>query len=96
VSSEDGFEWRGSAHWGPSEKQKGDSEMIGRLLSRHESNAALVVALSGAGAVLVATGGGPHSAGKLLSAVLSNPVPRTSERSRSEAPIPAPGSVIAT
>jgi hypothetical protein len=69
--------------------------MIGRLLSRHESNAALVVALSGAVAVLVARGGGSLFAGKLLSAVLSNPVPRTSERSRSGAPISAPGSVIA-
>jgi hypothetical protein len=52
--------------------------MIGRLLSKEESNAALVVALSGVVAVLVARGRGPLAAGRLLSAVLSNPVPRTS------------------
>ena len=69
--------------------------MIGRLLSNEESNAALVVALSGAVAVLVARSGGPLSAGRLLSAVLSNPVPRTSERSRGEVSLPAPGSEIA-
>jgi hypothetical protein len=69
--------------------------MIGRLLSNEESNAALVVALSGAVAVLVARGRGPLSAGRLLAGVLSNPVPRTSERSRGETPIPAPGSEMA-
>jgi hypothetical protein len=69
--------------------------MIGRLLSKEESNAALVVALSGALAVLVSKGRGPLSAGRLLSGVLSNPVPRASERTRHEASIPAPRSEIA-
>jgi hypothetical protein len=69
--------------------------MIGRLFSKEESNAALVVALSGAVALLVARGRGPLPAGRLLSAVLSNPVPRSSGRSRGAAPIPAPRSEIA-
>ena len=69
--------------------------MIGRLLSKEESNAALVIALSGAVAVLVARGRGPLAAGRLLSAVLSNPVPRTSARSRAQTPNAAPGSEIA-
>jgi hypothetical protein len=69
--------------------------MIGTLLSKEETNTAMVVALSGVVAVLVAKARGPLSAGRLLSAVLSNPVPRTSERSRGAAPIPAPGSEIA-
>jgi hypothetical protein len=59
--------------------------MMGRLLSKEESNAALIVALSGAIAVLVAWGRG----------VLSNPIPRTRQRSRGEAPIPESGSTIA-
>ena len=57
-------------------------------------NAALVVALSGAAAVLVARGYGPSAEG-LLSGVLSNPVPRTSGRTRGEAPLPARRSSIA-
>ena len=69
--------------------------MIGRLLSEEESNAALVVALSGAVAVLAARGRGPLSAEGLLSGVLSNPVPRTSGRTRGEAPLPARRSSIA-
>ena len=69
--------------------------MIGRLLSKEETNAVLVVALSGAAAVLVARGRGPLSAGRLLSGVLSNPIPRQSARNRGEAPTPAPRSEIA-
>ena len=68
--------------------------MIGRLLSE-ETNAALVVALSGTIMVLAAKGRDSLSMGRLVSGVLSNPVPRSSERSRGDAPIPAPGSEIA-
>ena len=59
--------------------------MIARLLSKEESNAALVVALAGAIVVLVARGRG----------VLSNPIPCTSVRARHEVSIPEPGSKIA-
>ena len=59
--------------------------MIGRLLSMEETNAALVVALSGTIAVLVTRGRG----------VLSNPIPRTRVRARHEVSIPEPASKIA-
>lgn len=59
--------------------------MIGRLLSREQTNAALVVALSGTIAVLAARGRG----------VLSNPIPRTRVRVRHEISIPEPVSKIA-
>jgi hypothetical protein len=65
-----------------------------RALSK-EINAALVVALSGAVAVLVARGYGLPSAEGLLSGVLSNPVPRTRGRTRGEASLPARRSSIA-
>ena len=57
--------------------------MIGKLLCKEEVNVALVLALSGAVMVLVAKGDGPLSLGRVVSGVLSNPVPgpqRTSER----------------
>ncbi len=52
--------------------------MIGKMLSKEEVNAALVLALSGAVTVLVAKGGadGPLSLGRVVSGVLSNPVPK--------------------
>lgn len=49
--------------------------MIGRLMNG-EANDVLVVALSGTIAVLVANGRGRASLGRVLSGVLSNPVPR--------------------
>ncbi|MDQ4128890.1 MAG: hypothetical protein M3151_13245 [Actinomycetota bacterium] len=49
--------------------------MIGRLMTSDEVNGALVVALSGAIAVLVAKGPGRASFGRLLAGCLSNPIP---------------------
>ena len=49
--------------------------MIGRLMNGG-ANDVLVVALSGTIAVLVANGPGRASLGRVLSGVLSNPVPR--------------------
>ena len=61
-----------------------------RALSK-EINAALVVALSGAVAVLVARGYGLPSAERLLSGVLSNPVPA---REDGPAEKPPPGAAF--
>jgi hypothetical protein len=63
--------------------------MIGWLLSKEETNAAMIVALSGTVMVLAANGRGPLSMGRLVSGVLSNPVPRQSRRTRADAPLPA-------
>ena len=49
--------------------------MIGKLLGKEEFNAALVLALSGAVTVVVAKGDGALSLGRVVSKVLSNPVP---------------------
>ena len=49
--------------------------MIGKLLGKEEVNAALVLALSGAVMALVARGNGPLSLKRVVSGVLSNPVP---------------------
>jgi len=51
--------------------------MIGNLMNSGEVNGVLVVALSGAIAVLVANGPGQRSFGRVLSGCLSNPVPRS-------------------
>lgn len=51
--------------------------MIGKLFSSEGANAALVVVLSGTVATLVAHGPGRASPGRVLSGVLSNPVPRS-------------------
>jgi hypothetical protein len=50
--------------------------MIGKPIGKDEVNAALVVTLSGALMVLVAKGGGSLSLGRVVGAVLSNPVPK--------------------
>ncbi len=50
--------------------------MIGRLIANEGANAALVVALSGTIATLVAHGPGLASFGRALSRVMSNPVPK--------------------
>lgn len=60
--------------------------MMGTLLSK-ETNATLLVALSGMAMVLAAKGRRQLSAGRLLSGVLSNPVPRESRRG--DKPLPA-------
>jgi hypothetical protein len=49
--------------------------MIGKLMSS-EANTVAVVALSGTIAVLVASGPGIPSLGRILSGALSNPIPR--------------------
>ncbi len=49
--------------------------MIGKLMTSDEVNGALVVALSGTIAVLVAKGPGRASLPRLLSGCLSNPIP---------------------
>lgn len=49
--------------------------MTGKLFGKEGANAALVLALSGAVAALAAGGGRPPSIGRLVSGVLSNPIP---------------------
>jgi hypothetical protein len=51
--------------------------MIGKLTTNGGANTFLVVALSGTIASLAAKGPGRASLGRILSGVLSNPVPRT-------------------
>jgi hypothetical protein len=48
---------------------------IGELLARDEINAAAVLALSGTLVVLVAKGDGSLSLKRMVSALLSNPIP---------------------
>ncbi len=50
--------------------------MIGKLLRSEGTNAALVVALAGTVAALVASGPGPVSLKRVAAGVLSNPIPR--------------------
>ena len=50
--------------------------MIGKLLRSEETNAALVVALTGTVAALVASGPGRVSLKRVVAGVLSNPIPR--------------------
>lgn len=50
--------------------------MIKELFAKHEANAVLAVALAGTIAALVANGPGRLSLGRILSGVLSNPIPR--------------------
>jgi hypothetical protein len=63
--------------------------MINELFSKEEVNAALVLALSGAVMALVAKGDGPPSLGRVVSGVLSNPVPGVAAVTR-RYPVPAP------
>ena len=49
--------------------------MIRKLLGKEEVGAAAVLALSGALVVLVCKGDGPPSPGRVVSGVLSNPIP---------------------
>lgn len=70
--------------------------MIDKLLGKEEEvNAALVLALSGALMVLVAKGDGPLSRERLVSAVLSNPVPKGTAGTSGDASVPDPDRQIA-
>jgi len=62
--------------------------MIGKLTNNEGANAFLVVALSGTIAALAAKGPGRASLGRILSGVLSNPVPRAG---RPDAPVSPAG-----
>ena len=69
--------------------------MIGKLMNKEEVNAVLVLALSGAIAVLAARGDGPLSLGRVVSGVLSNPVPKEAAGTRGDASVPVPDQRIA-
>ena len=70
--------------------------MIGKLLSKEETSAALVLALSGALMVLVAKGDRPLPLGRIVSRILSNPIPvRGVTSTRGNASVPAPDQQIA-
>ena len=62
--------------------------MIGKLMSREEVNAALVLALSGAIMAMVTNGPGPVSLGRMVSGALSNPVPKGKTGTRGRASDP--------
>ena len=65
--------------------------MIGKLLGNEETNAAMVLALSGALTALVAKGDGPLSLNRIVSGVLSNPIPvRAAAGTRGDASVPVP------
>jgi hypothetical protein len=65
--------------------------MIGKLTNNEGANAFLVVALSGTIAALAARGPGRASIGRMLSGVLSNPVPRAGKPDARVSPAGAPG-----
>jgi hypothetical protein len=69
--------------------------MIGKLLGKEEVNAALVLALSSAVMVLVAKGDGPLSLGRVVSGVLSNPVPKGAAGSSRSSSAPTPRQQVA-
>ncbi len=66
---------------------------LGKLLGNEGINAATVVALSGTLVVLLAKGDGPLSLKRLVSEVLSNPVPRPVSKS---ATVSGASSLLAT
>jgi hypothetical protein len=57
-------------------KEEKTMMMFSKLLSNEETNAAAVLALSATVIALVAKGAGPVSTKKMVSRVLSNPIPR--------------------
>ncbi len=69
--------------------------MFGRLLSREETNAALVLAFGGTIMLLVANGSDSVSLKRMVSRTLSNPVPRTSRRMHTEVALPTLPSELA-
>jgi hypothetical protein len=65
--------------------------MIGKLTTNEGANGLLVVALSGTIAAIAAKGPGRASLGRILSGVLSNPVPRTGRADARVSPAGASG-----
>jgi len=65
--------------------------MIGKLTNNEGANAFLVVALSGTIAGLAAKGPGRASLGRILSGLLSNPVPRSGRPAARVSPAGASG-----
>jgi hypothetical protein len=63
--------------------------MMRKLLVKEEVGAAAVLALSGAVVVLICRGDGPLSAGRFVSGVLSNPIPKGASGVL-RPPVPAP------
>jgi hypothetical protein len=64
--------------------------MIGKLLGKEEVHGALVLALSGAVMALVAKGDGPLSLGRVVSEILSNPVPVAGAATGTHGGVPIP------
>lgn len=70
--------------------------MIGKQPRKDEASTALVLVLSGALMLLVANEDGPLSLGRIVSRVLSNPIPvRGATSTRGDAPVPSPDRQIA-
>ena len=69
--------------------------MFGRLFSKEETNTALVLAFGGTIMLLVANGSGSVSLKRSMSRALSNPVPRVSQITQADAPLPILPSQIA-
>jgi hypothetical protein len=69
--------------------------MVGTLLSREETNAAILLAFGGKIMLLVANGSGPLSLKRTVSRNLSNPVPRASRRMHAEVALPTLPSELA-
>ena len=70
--------------------------MFARLLSKEETNAALVLAFGGTIMLLVANGPGPVAFKRMVSGALSNPVPRASRRTHTaDVPLPTLPSEVA-
>ena len=69
--------------------------MFGRLFSKEETNAALVLALGGIIMLLVANGSGSVSLKRSISRALSNPVPRVSQITQADASLPSLPSQLA-
>lgn len=69
--------------------------MFGRLLSREETNAAILLAFGGTIMLLVANGSGLLSLKRTASRTLSNPVPRASRRVHTEVALPTLPSELA-
>jgi hypothetical protein len=69
--------------------------MLARLLSREETNAALVLAFGVTIMSLVANGSGPLSLKRTMSRTLSNLVPRASRRVHAEVALPTLPSELA-
>lgn len=72
-------------------RKEGDTEMISKLMNKEEANAALVLALSRTIMVLVANDPGPVSLRRIVSRVMSNPIPvRGAAGTSGDASVPHP------